>query len=56
MFGFQWTGHAPEGLDSVPPAEALDARWEGVELVTYDLPALHHRFEHYGDEWGADPH
>ncbi|MCA3748395.1 MAG: hypothetical protein AB1425_08525 [Actinomycetota bacterium] len=53
--GFQWTGAEPEGLDDPARAEMLGATWEGDELVTYDIEALHHYFEHLDDEWIQDP-
>lgn len=37
---FQWTDEAPEGLDDDEVAVAYGARWEGDELVTYDLGGL----------------
>lgn len=55
MVEFQWTGHEPAGLSSTEFAEALGAVWEGDELVTYNLRALNHAFEHYGDEYLTDP-
>ena len=55
MVGFQWTGAEPEGLDDPDFARALVAQWEGDELVTYDLDQLSHFFEHYDDQWIADP-
>ncbi len=37
---FQWTDEAPEGLNDDEVAVEYGARWEGDELVTYDLPGL----------------
>lgn len=55
MVGFQWTGMEPVGLNESAFAEALGAVWEGDEMVTYNLGALEHAFEHYGDEYLTDP-
>ena len=55
MVGFQWTGQEPDGLNEAEFAEALGAVWEGEELVTYNLPAFNHAFEHYKDEFLTDP-
>lgn len=51
---FQWTGAEPEGLDELDTALALGARWENDELVTYNLPALHHGFASYDDDYMSD--
>jgi hypothetical protein len=53
--GFQWTGKEPVGLNDLEFAEALGAVFEGDEVVTYDLDAFKHAFEHYGDEYLTDP-
>jgi len=37
---FQWTDEAPEGLNDEEIAVEYGARWEGEELVTYDLDGL----------------
>ncbi len=37
---FQWTEEAPQGLDDDEIAVEYGARWEGDELVTYDLAGL----------------
>lgn len=37
---FQWTEEAPQGLDDDEIAVEYGARWEGDELVTYDLDGL----------------
>jgi len=55
MVGFQWTGQEPAGLNESEFAEALGATWEGDELVTYNLRAFNHAFEHYEDEYLTDP-
>jgi hypothetical protein len=55
MVGFQWTGLEPVGLSEVDFGEALGAVWEGDEMVTYNLSAFKHAFEHYGDEFLTDP-
>ena len=53
--GFQWSGREPAGLDDLAFAEALGAAFEGDELVTYELTAFQHAFEHYADEYLTDP-
>jgi hypothetical protein len=55
MVGFQWMDAAPLGLDDLDLALLLGAVWEGDELVTYDLPALTHRLDHYVDDFCQDP-
>jgi len=55
MVGFQWTGLEPAGLNEPEFAEALGAVWEGDVLVTYNLPAFEHEFEHYKDDYLTDP-
>lgn len=55
MVGFQWTGLEPPGLSESDFAEALGAVWEGDQLVTYNLSAFTHAFEHYADEYLTDP-
>lgn len=55
MVSFQWTGQEPEGLNESEFAEALGAVWEGDQLVTYNLPAFKHAFEHYSEEYLTDP-
>ncbi len=55
MVGFRWTGAEPSGMYEVEVAEELGARWEGQELVTYDLPGLHALYEyHQGDDYMID--
>jgi hypothetical protein len=51
---FQWSGAEPEGLDDLDVALALDALWEGDELVTYNLPALRHGFASFYEEYLGD--
>jgi hypothetical protein len=55
MAAFQWSGREPAGLDELAFAEALGAIFEGDEMVTYDLAAFNHAFEHYDDEYLTDP-
>ncbi len=55
MVGFQWTGLEPAGLNESDFAVALGAVWEGEQLVTYNLRAFTHAFEHYTDEYLTDP-
>jgi len=55
MVGFQWTGQEPAGLHLMEIAEALGAVWERDQLVTYNVRAFTHAFEHYGDEYLTDP-
>lgn len=43
----QWTGAEPTGMFELDEAEELGARWEGDELVTYDLPGLSSLYEYY---------
>ncbi len=51
----QWTGAEPVGLDDPEVARLLGAEWEGSELVTYDLDALSHRFNHLAEDFQCDP-
>jgi hypothetical protein len=51
---FQWTGAEPEGLDELDTALALGARWEGDELVTYELTAFQHGFATYDEGYLGD--
>lgn len=51
---FQWAGAEPEGLDDLDVAIALGARWEGDELVTYNLPGLRHGFSTFDEEYMGD--
>lgn len=43
----RWTGAEPEGMYEIDVAEELGARWEGDELVTYDLPGLVALYEYH---------
>ncbi|HEX2054635.1 MAG TPA: hypothetical protein VHJ78_13030 [Actinomycetota bacterium] len=52
--GFQWTGEEPEGLSDPNQAISYGAEWDGDELVTYNNPALHHRFSRERDGWMED--
>jgi hypothetical protein len=55
MVRLRWTGAEPSGMYEVEVAEGLGARWEGGELVTYDLPGLHALYEyHQGDDYMID--
>jgi hypothetical protein len=55
MVRFRWTGAEPSGMFEVEVAEGLGARWEGDELVTYDLDGLHALYEyHQGDDYMID--
>jgi predicted alpha/beta-fold hydrolase len=47
MARFEWTGSEPDGLYDLEEAEELGARWEGDELVTYDLPGFSGLYEYY---------
>ncbi|HXF73790.1 MAG TPA: hypothetical protein VNO79_14410 [Actinomycetota bacterium] len=52
--GFRWSGAEPPGMYDPEQAIALGARWEGDELVTYDLGALRHGLERLADPWVPD--
>jgi hypothetical protein len=55
MVKFRWTGAEPDGMYDVEVAEMLGARWEGDELVTYDVAGLHALYEfHQGDDYMID--
>lgn len=55
MVGLRWTGAEPDGMYDVELAEELGAKWEGNELVTYDLPGLVALWEyHQGDDYLID--
>ncbi len=47
MVPVHWTEAAPASLYEVEAAEELGAKWEGDELVTYDLPGFTELFEYY---------
>jgi hypothetical protein len=51
---FQWTGAEPEGLNDLDIAVALGARWEGDELVIYDLADFQHGFATFDEEYLPD--
>ena len=40
MVKVRWEDATPQALCDVETAEGLGARWEGDELVVYDLPGL----------------
>lgn len=55
MTSFQWSGAEPEGMFEIEVAEELGARWEGDELVTYDMPGMRELYEyHQSDEYLID--
>jgi len=55
MTPIRWTGAEPSDMYEVEVAEGLGARWEGAELVTYDLPGLHELYEyHRSDDFLSD--
>jgi hypothetical protein len=55
MVRYRWTGNEPNGMYDVEVAEDLGARWEGNELVTYDLAGLSALYEyHQGDDYMID--
>ncbi|MDQ1392588.1 MAG: hypothetical protein QOF30_1565 [Acidimicrobiaceae bacterium] len=55
MVRYRWTGSEPNGMFEVELAEELGARWEGDELVTYDLAGLSALYEyHQGDDYMID--
>ncbi len=55
MVKFRWTGAEPSGMFEIEVAEMLGARWEGDELVTYDLDGLQALYEyHQGDDYLID--
>ena len=47
MVRARWTEACPEGLYDVEEAEELGAKWEGDELVTYDLEGFRQLYEYY---------
>ncbi len=49
MVRVRWTEVCPEGLYKVEDAEELGARWEGDELVIYDLEAFLQLYQYYED-------
>jgi hypothetical protein len=55
MTKYRWTGAEPSGMYEVDLAEELGARWEGDELVTYDVDSFHALYEyHQNDEYMID--
>ncbi len=55
MRKYRWTGAEPDGLNDLEVAESLGAKWEGDELVTYDLVTFSQLYEyHTGDEYLID--
>lgn len=51
---FQWTGAEPDDLQDEDTALHLGARWEGNELVTYDLPGLARQLPHHDEQFQTD--
>lgn len=47
MIGWRWTGEEPDGLTDIDMAEQFGARWEGDELVHYDMESLEWQLEQY---------
>ena len=45
MVKIRWTPEAPQSVNDPELLEDLGARWEGDELVTYDLNELLERIE-----------
>ncbi len=55
MVKIRWTDACPETLNDVETAENVGAKWEGDELVTYDLPGLTQLLEYDArDEYTID--
>lgn len=55
MVRFRWSGREPSGMFDTEVAEGLGARWEGDDLVTYDLPGLIALYEyHQSDDYMID--
>jgi hypothetical protein len=55
MVRFRWTGDEPSGMFEVEVAEGLGARWEGDELVTYDIVGMRELYEyHLSDDYMSD--
>lgn len=52
--GFEWTGAEPDGLYDPDEAVALGARFEGDELVTYDVGSLAYAVAHREEPYLAD--
>jgi hypothetical protein len=49
MIGLRWTGAEPSGMYEVDEAIELGAKWEGEELVTYQLEDMLELYEYYSD-------
>lgn len=47
MIRYRWTGKEPVEMSEVEEALELGAKWEGDELVTYDLPGMTELFGYY---------
>ncbi len=47
MIGYRWTGREPAEMSEEAEALELGARWEGDELVTYDLRGITELFDYY---------
>lgn len=47
MVKVRWTDKAPESLSSADDAEEMGAKWEGDELVTYDLEGFMEQMAFY---------
>lgn len=47
MVKIRWTDDAPQALNDISEAEELGAKWEGSELVVYDLPGFVELFSYY---------
>ena len=55
MVKIRWTDDAPEELNDIEEAEELGAKWEGPELVVYDLAGFKDLYEYYTkNEWLPD--
>ena len=46
MVKVRWTDAAPDSLNDVDDAEELGAKWEGDELVTYDIDGFRELFSY----------
>lgn len=49
MTKYRWTGAEPNGMFEIEVAEGMGARWEGDELVTYDLDGFAALYEYHAD-------
>ena len=47
MVKVRWTEQAPQALCDIETAEELGAKWEGDELVVYDMPGLLQLLDYY---------